>query len=80
MSNEVVVGVKRIAGSTVARPDEEARGAIQAHWVTIGGVKVPGVIVSVATKLDGEGFHTALIEVAYSEFRTTDFDGPERPE
>lgn len=78
VDNEVVVGVKRLAGSTVAEPDQPAIGAINVVWVTIAGVKVPGIVRSTRCENSAD-FMEVTISFIASGYRTTDFNGPEAP-
>lgn len=79
MANEVVVGVKRIKKSELADPSEEAEFAIQAIWITVGGKELPVQMIS-SSVVNENGPMIVTIKIAASEYRTTDFLGPDAPE
>lgn len=77
--NEMVVGVRRIAGSIQAEPGEPAVGAIRVMWVTIAGEKVPGLIQSTRCE-NSVGVMEVTVKFICSGYRTADAYGPEAPE
>lgn len=85
--NEIVAGVKPLAGGTTAETAEAAIGAIGVTWLTVDGVELPVV----GTSDDGAGnygkvkvttdpFLTVTVTLYASQFRTVRWDADEAPE
>lgn len=78
--NEIVVGVKRIAHSTLAAPGEEANAAVSCLWATIDGKEIPSEYVISAEVVVDNGPLVVQLRIGASAFRTTDCYGPEAPQ
>lgn len=83
--NEVVVGVKRVAGLQLEDDEHEAVTAIGAVWVTIDGKELPckrddSNLISVTTRMD-HGPMFVTLEIVAASIKTVSFDDPdEAPE
>lgn len=83
---ELVVGVKRVKRvGGLAAPEEEAEAAINAMWVTLGGVEIlpeslADQLVSARASIGADHIMEVTIQVVASGFRTADWKSPDAPE
>lgn len=82
--NEIVIGVKPIAGGGIAENDEDATAAVGAIWVTYNGIPLPCAhdkdsnLISVKVEMD-YGPTTVELKLIGGFVRTVRWDGPEAP-
>lgn len=80
--NEIVVGIKPIAGAALAGTDEEATAAVGAVWLTIDGREIACAkdggsnLIKVVFEMDA-GPCTATVTLIGSSLRTARWDDPE---